>query len=382
MPFARRLPHKEPADTQVVQRARVRIGDQIRGLLHAVVQESVADPTFGRVGVDVLVAAIKRLDQSRVKRRPQDLLGLPWTAFEDQREHIERETAADRRRQLQRTLRHGRQAADFIDQQFDDVVGVVGLLNRGKVPLPAVIIGAVAQVICIVDRAKELVEKKWVAAGLGEAQPGQRGTISRRHAHGRRHDACYFRLRQRAQHQRQEVLATRQQPVAQCDQGMKGSGVVVAIGADEKHVTLVARGHELLDHPERGRIGPLQVVEEQHQRAIGGREHVDETRERTVQSKLSLFRCHRGDRLCGPHDQRQLGNQFDHHAQAIAQARAQPQGPLSQRCLGPTEQLPHQFLEGVDQRCVWDVAPELVGFACQKAAAPGNDRFLHLVHHR
>ncbi len=108
--------------------------------------------------------------------------------------------------------------------------------------------------------------------------------------------------------------------------------------------------HEQFDHPQRGRIGPLQVVEEQHQRMPGAGEYFDEAGEQAVQAQLGLCRRRRGRRIGGADDQRQLGNQFDQHAHAAAQGIAQFAGPLPQRFLGLAEQLAHQPLEGLDQR--------------------------------
>ena len=163
---------------------------------------------------------------------------------------------------------------------------------------------------------------------------------------------------------------------------MESVDLVVAIGADEQHVALVARGHEQLDHPQGGHIGPLQVVEEQHQRAASGREDVDETGKHTVQAELGLRRRHRGRRLGGADDERQLGNQVDHHDQSAPQGGSQLRRPLPHRGLGLAKKLAHQFLERLNQRRIGHVAPELVGFASQEAAAPGDDRFLHLVNYR
>jgi len=144
----------------------------------------------------------------------------------------------------------------------------------------------------------------------------------------------------------------------------------------------VAGEHEQLDHPQRGRIGPLQVVQEQHQRMPGAGEDFDEAGEQAVQAQLGLSRRRRGHRVGGADDQRQLGNQFDQHADAIAQGAVQFCGPLPQRCFGLAQQLVHQALEGLDQRGIRYVALELVKFAGQEAAAPGDDRFLHLVDDR
>ncbi|MNM84333.1 hypothetical protein D3C81_964210 [compost metagenome] len=124
-----------------------------------------------------------------------------------------------------------------------------------------------------------------------------------------------------------------EQLVAQRDQRMRGAHFVVAVRADDQHAALVARDHEQFDHPQGGRIGPLQVVEEQHQRVPGAGEYFDEAGEEAVQAQLGLCRRRRGHRVRRADDQRQLGNQLDQHADAAAQRRVQFGGPLAQRFL-------------------------------------------------
>ena len=380
----RGMPQQQAADAKMVGRAGSGIGDHVGCLLHPVVQEAVMDAAVAGAGVaiDVFIAFVERLDQSCLQRRPQGLLRAPGRAVHCQRKGVEREAVAAGGGQLQQVLRCGGQAVDFLQQHIDHVVGIFDLLYRGQVPVPAIVGCAVAQVARLIERSEELVEEKGIAGRLGVANAGQWRAVRRRHAHGGRDHLRNLRFVQGVQKQRGQAHLACEQLVAQRDEGVRGAHFVVAVRADEQQAALVAGEHEQLDHPQRGRIGPLQVVQEQHQRMPGAGEDFDEAGEQAVQAQLGLCRRRRGHRVGGADDQRQLGNQFDQHADAIAQGAVQFSGPLPQRCFGLAQQLAHQPLEGLDQRGIRDVALQLVKLAGQETAAPGDDRFLHLVDDR
>ena len=53
---------------------------------------------------------------------------------------------------------------------------------------------------------------------------------------------------------------------------MRGIDLVIAVGADHQHVRHIPLGQQILEHRERSRIEPLQIVEEERQRmASAGR---------------------------------------------------------------------------------------------------------------
>ena len=51
-------------------------------------------------------------------------------------------------------------------------------------------------------------------------------------------------------------------------QRMRGSGLLIPIGADEKQVIEIRLGQQVLEKLERRNVQPLQVVEEQRQRML------------------------------------------------------------------------------------------------------------------
>jgi len=50
---------------------------------------------------------------------------------------------------------------------------------------------------------------------------------------------------------------------------MRGIDLVIAVGTDQQHVLHIPLGQEILEHRERARIEPLQIVEEERQRMVG-----------------------------------------------------------------------------------------------------------------
>ena len=61
---------------------------------------------------------------------------------------------------------------------------------------------------------------------------------------------------------------------------------------------------EPVQQAQRGVVGPLQVVEEEHQRMGGIGEYLGKTREHPAQAELGLFRRHQGRRFHRTDDQR------------------------------------------------------------------------------
>ncbi len=164
----RRMTQQQAADAKMVGRAGIGIGDQVGCLLHPVVQEPVIDAALAGAGVaiDVFIAFVERLDQSCMERRPQGLLRVPGRALHCQRKRVEREAVAAGGGQLQQVLGCRGQAADFLQQHLDYVVGILGLFDRAHVPVPAIVVGPVAQMARLIERSEELIEEKWIAAVL------------------------------------------------------------------------------------------------------------------------------------------------------------------------------------------------------------------------
>src|SRR5688572_8562115 len=76
------------------------------------------------------------------------------------------------------------------------------------------------------------------------------------------------RLRQRTDHETLHLHAGRLQRTDHPHERMSGINLVVAVRADEEQVPYVSAGQQRLQHAERRRICPLQIVEEHHQRVI------------------------------------------------------------------------------------------------------------------
>src|SRR5262245_44605488 len=99
------------------------------------------------------------------------------------------------------------------------------------------------------------------------------------------------------------------------------------VGAHEQDVTRARVEGEALEEPKRGRVGPLEVVQEEHERTLGGSEARGEGLEDEVEAVLGLRRPD----LCRWRMLAQEALQTWHHvaddAGATPQHRARPAYP-------------------------------------------------------
>ena len=75
--------------------------------------------------------------------------------------------------------------------------------------------------------------------------------------------------------------------------------LVVAVRADHEEMLDLRLGQELLEELERGRIRPLQVIEEDDERVLLGGDGAAELPEREVEAGLRLGRAERLDARAG-----------------------------------------------------------------------------------
>ena len=111
---------------------------------------------------------------------------------------------------------------------------------------------------------------------------------------------------------------------------MRGIDLVVAVGADQQHVRHIPLGQQILEHRERSRIEPLQIVEEERQRMVRTGEHTDEPPEHQVETPLRvLWRELRHRRLVAD-EERQFGDEVHHEPSVRLQRVAERGAPRVQ----------------------------------------------------
>jgi len=102
-------------------------------------------------------------------------------------------------------------------------------------------------------------------------------------------------------------------------QRMGSMDLVVPIGADQHQVLHVRLGQQVLEQVERGRVEPLQIVEEQGEGMFRTREHADEPPKHQLEAPLRVLERKLRDRWLFSDDQLELGDDVDHEPSIRAQ---------------------------------------------------------------
>lgn len=279
---------QQPAEPQV-QRGALRLGrEDIGGLLHPVVQEAEPGVRIPLV-LHPLVLVPDRHEEALLQRRPQRRGCLLDRVLVDQRQDAQVELVADAGGQGQDRLGVGGQLAQASDHQVDHVLGDPHRVDLVEIEHPAPLVQVELEEAFLVDGVQEHLGEERVSLGLVVDPLGEQAGAARI-------------AQQRVGHQLVDVLECQRferdrldRPLlADVVQGLGeqvlGVDLVVAVGADEQQVTDVRIGDDQLEQAERGRIGPLQVVEEDDQRVLFLAEHVAEVAEHLVEAVLVLDR--------------------------------------------------------------------------------------------
>lgn len=213
-------------------------------------------------------------------RLPQRAGGLSLLPPVERREQLQGEAEAQARPQLEQLLRRGAQAAQLAEQEVDDVVRDLGGPDPLHVPRPPAGGRVKPQQTTLVQAEQELVYEKGIALGL---IPHKLRQLGRRAAF----------LIQRLVEQRLYCIA-RERPEREL--GAAGSGLPqylygqgqrvrvvqvqvlalvwssAAVRSDDQEVTAVRTPQELLQKLQRGLIYPVQIIEEQDQRRLSGKD--------------------------------------------------------------------------------------------------------------
>src|SRR5262249_37203424 len=112
---------------------------------------------------------------------------------------------------------------------------------------------------------------------------------------------------------------------------------------------LVVRG-EVAKEVEGGTIQPLQIVQEEHERMLGAREHAHEALQDSVETRLSLLRRKIRDGLLGANDHFDVGNEVDDELSVHAERPPDVFAPSLECGVTREENRAHKVAEGADDR--------------------------------
>lgn len=95
---------------------------------------------------------------------------------------------------------------------------------------------------------------------------------------------------ERAERDLDDARARLPRPVQRQHERVRCGHLVVAVRTDEQEVARLGVCEQLEEEIEARRVGPLQIVEEQHERPRVRREHPEEAAEHQVEAVLRLLR--------------------------------------------------------------------------------------------
>src|SRR5207302_1793553 len=105
----------------------------------------------------------------------------------------------------------------------------------------------------------------------------------------------------------------------------------VAVGTDDERARRAAIREDDPEELEARRIGPLQIVEEEHERALVVAPRGEEAGERTAEAVLRLDRAGLGHRGLGTDEPFKLRHDVDEHLALLADPREDRRAPLRER---------------------------------------------------
>src|SRR5262249_12646151 len=165
-------------------------------------------------------------------------------------------------------------------------------------------------------------------------------------------------------------------------QRMGGGEFVVPIGTDQHEVLQIRPGQQILQQIERGRVEPLQVVEEKRQWMLRPGEDADEPVKHLLEAPLRVLWRKLEDRWLVSDDKLQLGDNVDHEPSVWAQRLQQGLAPTAQLRFVFAEQRPDEALKRLKERRIRDVALVLIELARGEEPAWRNKHPMQLIDDR
>jgi len=157
---------------------------------------------------------------------------------------------------------------------------------------------------------------------------------------------------------------------------------VVPVGADQEKEFHPRAGEERAEEAQRRRVGPLQVVDEDHQRMLALRQRAHEVLEDELEPVLRLGGGERRRRRLLAQDELDLRNEFRQDTRVGAERFREPRAPSAQAGLALGEQLLQEAAEGLDQRAVGNIADDRIELAGDEVTPLADDGLVELLDER
>src|SRR3569833_542151 len=155
---------------------------------------------------------------------------------------------------------------------------------------------------------------------------------------------------------------------------------VIAIGPDHQQVMQVGSDEQRFQQVERRGIGPLQIIEKEHERMLRAGEYPDEPPQGNLKQSMGLpWRNLRSRRLRADHEL-ELGYELDHCAPAQPNRLAQRAAPALQLEVSPASfEAQTERSEGPSNGSVGNITLVRVELACSKQAARRHNCLVKLM---
>ena len=218
----------------------------------------------------------------------------------------------------ERRLRRLRQPPEDDEQQIDDVLRDVDLLDRGHLPGPGAGGGVEGQQRRLVQEAEHPAEEEGVPGRLSVQERRQRrgpGAVAA--------EDVPAQLDHGLAGERQQVDAAKRRRAGQDlhrrGDGGPDAGLFRPQRRDDEQAREIRRRGEGLEQPQGGGIGPLEIVQEQHERMLPAGQGAQEGLEHAVHPALVSDRLDRRQRWGRADEPLQLGRQVGDHPGVLSQ---------------------------------------------------------------
>jgi hypothetical protein len=379
---------EQPQADLRVARGPLVLGQQRVGRLsHPVVQEAEGDlqirgQAHAALGIEQHVVLVERQHEALLDGAPQRARGLLRRGAVHHREVPEVEHHAEAGGELQQLRRLLRQPPELFRHQGGHVAGNLPGFDLGQVPCPPAARRVEAQQVLIVQEAEELADGERVTAGARVDELAQLQRAAGVGAGGLAHHARHLLGAQRREVHLPHGRARRAQLLERDGKRVGGGDLGVAPGSHEQHVVVVRIAGERLEQRERGNVGPLQIVQEEHERPRGHGERLQRLHQHAAEAVARLRGGQaRGRRLFA--DQLPgLGHGLDEHGGVHPQQRVQTLAGLAALRLALGQHLTDQVAHGLVDRVIGNAAQELIALAGGEAAPAGGRHPVQLIDER
>src|SRR6185295_1516292 len=148
---------------------------------------------------------------------------------------------------------------------------------------------------------------------------------------------------------------------------------VVPVCADQQHMSHIGVSQQVFEQIQRGRVEPLQIVEEQRQRMFRSSEYREEAAEDELKTSLGVLRWQLVDRRLLANDESQLRNQVQHELPVRTEGFTKRLTAVVEFDIAPSQKGTDQTRESLRQGGIRNIALVLVELAGGEQGARRNE---------